>query len=94
MTREATAIRDFVQAHGIPQPALARAYGCSQPAISQFLSGKRPIPDIARMVAAISKVMGGVVRLEVELLCRDGEIKDYLIYVTHRVPEPDPEETD
>lgn len=87
MTKEQSAIRDFIQTYNIRQADIASAYGCSCSAVSQFLSGNRPIPDIARFIAALSKVLGGVVRFEVELLTRDGEVKDYFVHITHRVPD-------
>lgn len=92
MSKEQSAIRDFIQLHNIRQADIATAYGCSRSAVSQFLSGNRPIPGIARFIAALSKILGGVVRFEIELLTRDGEVKDYFVHITHRVPEIDPEE--
>lgn len=81
MTRETQAIRDFCQVHGIPQPALARAYGCSQPAISQFLSGKRPIPDLARMIAALSEVLDRKVQYGFTVTAEPGEWPEKTVWI-------------
>lgn len=90
--KELQAINTIIREKKIRQADIAAAYGCSRSAINQFISGKRPIPDLSRFMAAVGKVLGGVVRLEVELLIRDGEVKDHFVYITHRIPEPDPEE--
>ncbi len=89
MTTTAQQIRQILASTCTTQTALAAAYGCRAGAMSQFLSGRRPIPDLPRMAAALSKVTGGVVHVEVEILARDGELRHNETIVTQYEPEDD-----
>lgn len=88
-TTTAQQIRAILASTGTTQTALAAAYGCRDGAMSQFLSGKRPIPDLPRMVRALSQVTGGIVHVEVEILARDGELRHNETLVTQYDPGPE-----
>jgi len=74
MNNQRQAIKEFCKAEGITNTALAAAYGVSDSAMSQFLNGGRPIPDMGKLVAALSSLVDGYVAVDVEYNARDGEI--------------------
>lgn len=76
MTTTADQIRSILASTGTTQTALAAAYGCRAASMSQFLSGKRPIPDLPRMAAALSAVTGCIVSIESLIVASDGEIRE------------------
>lgn len=67
-------IKQFMQSEGITQTALADAYGVSPQAMSQFLNGIRPIPDLGKLVAALSSCVDGYVAVDIEYNARNGTL--------------------
>jgi len=76
MNNQRQAIKEFCKAEGITNTTLADAYGVTDGAMSQFLNGKRPIPDLAKLVAALSCLVDGYVSVETEIRARDGKISE------------------
>lgn len=77
--------------HGIKvtQAAIARAYRCGSGPMSQFLKGVRPIPDLPRLLAAISACLppGWSVHMGRKFTAAGGEILDDSLHIYALPPE-------
>lgn len=82
LSPEAEAVSRFLKDHGITQAKLAGEYGCSPASMSQFLSGVRPIPDMGRIVAALSACTGEDVHLEIHAVGFGGDLVRYDVSIT------------
>ena len=64
-------IREALLDSGMLHSELAQGLGCSQPAVSDLLTGKKPISG-ARLIAMHDVIVGGDARASILAAIRDG----------------------